>query len=114
MEQLLKNTLEKAKTNKKGLKALKHASVVLQDFEFAAKLREIETANFPESNEEKAAKKIGSEIRLALGMVELKVDESVCYKIYETLRLYNKMKGKFSIKEASKIIADTREIFNED
>lgn len=114
MEDLLKRTLEKAKTNKKGLQALKHASVVLQDFEFAAKLREIQTSNFPQSDAEKNAIKIGADIKLLFKMIELNVDESTCYRIYEAIRLYNKKKGNFSIKESAKIIADSNEFFGRD
>lgn len=44
-------------------------------------------------------------------MVELNVSEDVCWLISETLKVHSKMKGKFSIKEASELIVKRNRLF---
>lgn len=107
MEQLLNDLLEKAKTDKKSLNMLKTTAIRCQQFELAAQLRELETSIFPESEEEKEAKNIN----VVLRMVELNVPNDICWLINETLKTYSKMKGKFSIKEATELIHKRKELF---
>ncbi|MEK6880229.1 MAG: hypothetical protein AABY22_11500 [Nanoarchaeota archaeon] len=113
MEKLLIKLLEDVKTDKKALVLLKNTAVrTNSNFELASKLRDLEVKLFPETKEAKDAKKQAKELELLFRMVDLNIEESTCWKIAETLRQYNKMKGKFSIKESSKIIAKTKEIFD--
>lgn len=111
MEQLFKQLIEAAKKNRKGLIRLKNAAVTLQEFELASQLRELETKNFPETEEVKAAKKQAKDLSLLFRMVDLNVSEDKCWLIAETLKLYNKKKGKFDIKDAAKIRAKEVELF---
>ena len=111
MEQLLKQLVEAAKKDRKGLIRLKNAAVTLGEFEMAAKLREIETTNFPETDEVKSAKQKSKELNLLFRMVDLNVPEDKCWVIYETLKLHNKKKGKFDLKDAAKIRAREVELF---
>lgn len=111
MEQLFKQLIEAAKKNRKGLIRLKNAAVTLQEFELASQLRELETKNFPETEEVKAAKKQAKDLNLLFRMVDLNVSEDKCWLIAETLKLYNKKKGKFDIKDAAKIRAKEVELF---
>lgn len=111
MEQLFKSLIEAAKKNKKGLIRLKNAAVTLMEFELASKLRDIEIKNFPETEAVKAAKKQAKELNTLFRMVDLNISEDKCWLIAETLRLYDKKKGKFDIKDASKIRAKEVEVF---
>lgn len=113
MENLLTDLVEKAKGNKKGLIMLKNTAVRCQQFELASQLRELETSLFPTTDEEKEAKKIAKEINLVLRMVELNVSEDTCWLIGQTLKIHSKMKGKFSIHDASKLIVKRKELFDE-
>lgn len=113
MQQLLTDLVEKAKGNKKGLIMLKNTAVRCQQFELASQLRELEISLFPETDEEKEAKKLAKEINLVLRMVELNVSEDVCWLISNTLKVHSKKKGKFSIKEASELIVKRKELFDE-
>lgn len=113
MEQLLEQMLEAAKKDKKHFLALKNLAVKCQQFELACKMREIEKELFPETEEEKEAKELAKEINLVLRMVELNVSDDVCWLISETIKVHSKMKGKFSIKEASELIVKRKTLFDE-
>ena len=113
MQQLLTDLVEKAKGNKKGLIMLKNTAVRCQQFELASQLRELETSLFPETDEEKEAKKLAKEINLVLRMVELNVSDDVCWLISQTLKTHSKMKGKFSIKEAAELVCKRKGLFDE-
>ena len=111
MEELLKQLIENAKKDKKKVLALKEMAVKCQQFELAAEFRQLEKDLFPETEEVKTAKELAKGINLALRMVELNVSEDVCWLISETLKVHSKMKGKFSIKEASELIVKRKRLF---
>lgn len=113
MEKLLTGLVETAKGNKKGLIMLKNTAIRCQQFELAAELRELERTLFPETDEEKEAKKLSKELNLVFRMVELNVAEDTCWLISQTFNAHTKMKGKFSIHDASKLIAKRKELFDE-
>lgn len=113
MEQLLMQMLEAAKKDKKTFKVLKNSAVKCQQFELAVNLREMEKELFPETEEEKQAKEKAKEINLIFRMVELNVSEDVCWLISETLKVYSKIKGKFSIKQASELIVKRKMLFDD-
>lgn len=106
--------LEKASENKQVLNHLKNAAVHAQSYEFAASLRELEKEKFPETAEDKDAKEKSKATDLLLRMVEIGTNAGSAYRIYEAMRIYAKKKGKFDLKDASKIIADSNRIFTED
>lgn len=108
MEKLLLELLESTTKNKKGLRMLKDTAVRCQNFELASKIREMENKFFPETKQEKEAKRISCILR----MVELNVDDKTCYVISEALKYYSEKNGSFSIKDASEIIATSKEIFD--
>lgn len=113
MEKLLNQLLEKAKGNKKELILLKNVAVKCQQYELASKLRELETQMFPYSDEEKVARQLAKEVKLALGMVDLNVPEHMSWLIAETLKRHSILKGEFTIKDASEILARMNELFDE-
>lgn len=114
MENLLKKLLESTKTDRKGLVLLKHTAVRCQNFELAARLRELENKLFPETKEEKDTKEQMKQFDMALRMVGLNIDNEIKFTIFQTVEAHKKMKGKFDLKTASKIIAKSKEIFNND
>ena len=113
MEKLLTDLVEKAKGNKKDLIMLKNTAVRCQQFELASQLRELETSLYPETDEEKEAKKLAKEINLVFRMVELNVSEDVCWLISQALKVHTKTKGKFSTLDATKLIVKRKELFDE-
>lgn len=99
MEALVMGLLEEAKKNKKVLRSMKDLAVKAQQFELASQLRDIEVANFPESEEEK----MGRNFQTALAMVDIKCDEDLAYKIYVTTKEFLEKGGEFSLKDAANI-----------
>lgn len=109
----IEHLLERASKDVKSLNELKNLAVKLQLYELGAKCREIEKELFPETKEEIEAKNRYKEIELVLRMVEVGfTSKKVYYKIDKTLELFRKKKGKFDLKDASKIISDADRIFN--
>jgi len=109
----LKSLLESASKDIKSLNELKNIAVRLGQYELGAKCREIELKLFPITDEEKQAEERYKQIELVLRMVEVGFDnEKVYYKIDKALELFKKKKGKFDLKDASKIICDADRIFN--
>lgn len=107
----LKELLEKATKNKKVIEHLKNACIHGQSYALAAHIRDIEKQSFPETKEEKEAKEISKNADLLLRMVEIGTSKSSAYRIYTAVKMYLKKKGKFDLKDASKIIADSERIF---
>lgn len=104
--------IAKSCNTKKTLLIAKNLAVQLRDYEVASQLREIEKKKFPVSPEHTKRKKLALELNLVFRMVDLNIEESTCDKIAKTLEIFKKKKGKFSIKEASKIISENKEIFD--
>ena len=111
IEQLLRKLLEKSKQDKTVLNSLKNTSVKAQIYELAATLRDIETTVFPESLEEKEAKRIGQELNAFLRMADLVVPNKECWLIFSLFKLYAKKKGKSSIKDVTDLQFKAREFF---
>ena len=114
MQELLLQMLESAKKDKSSFLALKKTVVKCQQFELAAKMRELELELFPPTQEEKSAKDLATEIQNVLGMVRLNVSPDTCWLIHETLKVHSKMGGEFSIKEAAELVVKKKELFDED
>ncbi len=106
------NLLESAKKNRKGLNRLKIAVVTLQQFEMAAKLREIENEAFPETEEVRDAKAHARSLRKALAIVGIEVSEAGAWLVEQTIKLYNEKQGRFSIDDATTLRCKQEEIFN--
>ncbi len=104
--------LDKASSNKQVLKHLKTAAVHAQSYELAASLGELEKDKFPETKEVKEAKEISNATELLLRMVEIGSTPISAYRIYQAMKVFGNKKGKFDIKDAAKIIADSRRIFD--
>jgi hypothetical protein len=98
-KELEKKLIELAKTNKRGLIKLKNACVVIGEFEFASKLRDIEREYFPVTEEQIKAKKRAEKLNLLFRMVELNIPEDKCWLIDKALEEYKKKKGKFSVED---------------
>lgn len=111
MEKLIKEVIESAKKNRKGLNRLKHAAVTLQAYELASQLREFETKHFPETEDMKAASKRAKDLTLLFRMVQLDIPKDKCWLIAETLKEFNKKKGKFGLMDAAKLLVKKDELF---
>jgi len=109
----LKSLLESASKDVKTLNELKNLAVKLGQYELGAECRRLEKELYPETDEEIQAKERYKEIELVLRMVEVGfTSKKVYYKIDKALELFRKKKGKFDLKDASKIISDANRIFN--
>ncbi len=91
-------------TNKKKLKALKITAIDYGRLELAAGLRDIEKKNFPETEDEKQAKKDAYKLSSLFRMVDLNISNDVAWLINKTLSRYKKRRGNFDLKDASEII----------
>lgn len=111
MTEKLNELLEKAKTDKRVMLALKTAAVKASCFDLASELRQLETSLFPETEEIKKAKEIGRLNRISLGMVGINTDDANAWLISETMRYSSKMKGKFDTDTASKLKWDMHQLF---
>jgi hypothetical protein len=102
-EKLFLELLEKGKTDRATLCALKIAAVRSQAFELASSLREMELKNFPETVQEKEAIEIGVNTALVLSMVGIKVQRREAWIIQQSIKQASKRKGKFSTENANNI-----------
>lgn len=109
----LQQLLESASKDLKSLNQLKSLAVKLGQYELGAECRRLEKELYPITEEETKAIERYNEIELVLRMVEVGFNgKKVYYKIDKALELFRKKKGKFDLKDASKIIADANRIFN--
>ena len=84
-------------------------------FNFKVTERELEKELFPITEEEQKETDRIKNIQTLLQMVGINVDEKkTLYKVDKALELYKKKKGKFDLKDAAKIIADSERIFFRD
>lgn len=111
IEELLGKLLESAKGSRSGIIAIKSAAVKNQQFELASKIRELEKELFPETKEEKTAKERASHLNLVFRMVGLNISKTNCWLIDETLKAYNKKKGKFSVDDGVDLEFKAKELF---
>lgn len=114
MEKLLKELLESAKKDKKGLRQLKNTAVRCQNFELASQLRALELKLFPETKEQKDAKKLAKDLNLVFRNVGLAIDHEKIWVIQKALEVYNKKKMKMDLKDASQIVEKAKELFGEE
>jgi len=114
MEKLFMQMVEKAKGDKRLLKALKGMAVKAQQFELACNLREMETSLFPESEEVKKIKEQAKRTNLLLRMVDVQTNDAICWIVNEAIKIDTKKKGKFSMDDAHNLIQKRKEIFEEE
>jgi len=109
----LQQLLESASKDLKTLNQLKNLAVKLGQYELGAECRRLEKELYPITDEEKIETERIKEIDLVLRMVEVSFNgKKVYYKIYKALELFRKKKGKFDLKDATKIISDANSLFN--
>ena len=111
MEKLLKQLLEEVKQNKIGLSQLKNAAITCNQFDLAIRLKEIDKEMFPETKAIKLAKETAKKIKQTLNMVGVDAPEETCWLIAETLKMYKKKKGEFSLDDATSLRVKKEEIF---
>jgi hypothetical protein len=111
MENQEQKLLENASKKLETLLELKRFAKKIGNYDLAQKCEEIELEKFPLSQEEIDADEEAEKLNLAFRMVQLGIDEPTCYRIARTLELYKKKKGKFDIKDASKIVVDSKRLF---
>lgn len=111
MEKLFEKLIEAAKNNRKGFNRLKDAVVTCEQFELAAKLRQLEIKTFPDTEEVKLAKEQARKLNVLFRMVDLNIKEDICWLINETLKMNNEMRGEFSIDDAVELMLKKERIF---
>jgi hypothetical protein len=111
MEKLLLQMLEAAKKDKASFIALKNLTIKCQQFELSVAVKELEKELFPETEEIKQAKVKAAKLSTALSMVELRVDNDVCWLISEVFEAYAKLGGTFSIEDAVELRLKKERIF---
>jgi len=104
--------LESASKNIETLNELKNLAVKLGQYELGAELRKLEKELYPETDEEIKAKEKAKELNLIFRMVDLNIDNEVCFRIFQTLELFRKKKGKFDLKDASEIQVQSKKLFS--
>ena len=104
--------IEKAKNDHSVLRKLKMLAVECHLYELGAELRHLENEIFPETESAKKAKKESIDLNLLFRMVDLSISEKTCWIIAETIRTYQKRKGKFTLKDASDIKHTANEFFD--
>jgi hypothetical protein len=112
MDNQTKLLLENASKKLETLLELKNFAVKVGNYELGARCREIELEKYPISQEEIDAEEEAEKLNLVFRMVELGIDNPTCYRIAKTLELYRKKKGKFDIRDASKIVVDSKRLFS--
>jgi len=109
----LKSLLKSASKDVKTLNELKNLAVKLQQYELGAECRKLEKELYPVTEEEQLANDRIKEINLVLRMVDVGFNsQKAYYKVDKSLELFKKKKGKFDLKDAAKIMADSDRIFN--
>lgn len=103
--------LENASRNIETLNELKNLAVKLDQYELGAECRKLEKELFPETDEEKIAKEKAKELNLIFRMVDLNIEDEICFRIFKTLELFRKKKGKFDLSDASKIQVESKKLF---
>lgn len=112
MKQNIETFLEKIKTDRSALNAFKNIAVKLKDYEIASRIREIQTENFPEKEEDILIKNKIRTLVSTLKMVDINIgDEKLLYVIYETIKVYEEKLGDFSMKDANEIIARKNDLY---
>lgn len=111
MDQLLKKMLKDAEKNKHTVIAAKNLAAQCGHYELAAHFRNIERKKFPDTKEQIWAKKVGKELNLLFRMVDLEIPDQACWLIYQTLKKFQKKKGKFTIHDAAKLQVEQKELF---
>lgn len=94
--------------DKVAINSLKTASVSIGMYDVAAKIRAIETENFPPNKQEREAE----ELRVFFGLFGVKIDPELAWGMYQASLLYKKRKGKSDLEDFAKIKADMEKYFH--
>jgi len=108
----IESVLESLKGDRTNFRRLKNLLVYAQNYELAAYVREKEKEFFPEDEEEKQEIAYAKEMHLLFKMVELKVSPEGAWLAAKALEEFKRLGGEFSIKNASKLIAKQRQLFD--
>ena len=104
--------LEKIKPDHKAICMLKNVAVRCQMYELAAALRGLEVEQFPETEEQKEAKKIGMRMQKLFKLVDIDTKPAACWTVIEVLKRYTENDGKFNAADAAPIISKRKELFD--
>lgn len=98
--------LKAAKKDKKALVEIKNLAVKLKELEIASQIMGLEKELFPETKEQIEAKKLARDLKGALSMVDLNVEDSVCWVMFQTFNKFKKVGSNFSIKDSAVIMTE--------
>lgn len=103
ISKLLTDLVEKSKSNRKLLVAIKNLAVRSQSYELAAELRELEIINFPDTEETKKLREKADLIKRVFQMADMNIEERTCAKIELVMNAVNEWKDEASIKDICRI-----------
>lgn len=112
LTETMKDLIEKAKTNKPGLIALKNALVKLEAFDDAATLREIENELFPETEESVKAKEEVRQLNVLfrmMGFSDMPIE--TCWLLAQSIRIFYKKGGNFTPVDGIRLQKRLKELF---
>ena len=102
---LLERLVDRSKTDRKLLVALKQLAVRSQSYELAAELREVEIIHFSDTEEIKKLREKADLIRRVFQMADMNVDERTCMKIELLINIVNNLKDGTSLEDIAKVNA---------
>lgn len=109
---MYKELISGASKNIDSLLELKQIAKKVGANQLVDELSKLEIELFPISQEEKEAKNRVEELDLAFRMVGVQFKEPIIYYLIdETMKVFNKKKGKFDLKDASKIECNAKSLF---
>lgn len=97
--------------SKATLKRIYETAVHLQEYEAAGYIKNMGCELFPVTEEESAAKYRSGNLRTALEMVGIRVDEKIVFAVDATIKSYDQLGEDFDLRIAAKIKADADEFF---
>lgn len=104
MEELLKQLIEKSKTNRKVFNQIKNVAITLGEFELASQLREMELEAFPETEEVKQMRIEIKQLTRTFALMGMTLDDHTSWLVNETVKLYNQKGGELSLEDATKLL----------
>lgn len=112
MEELLKELLEKAKTDRKVLVDLKSLAVKNQHYKLSQTLLAFEMKHYPEREPQLEQEKIGKQCSAAYALIGFTVPHAEAWLLYKTSLQFQLLGIDFSLRQASTLLALKSEIFN--
>ena len=117
MENEIKKSMDQISTlitkDRRVLQALKKVAVVIQSYELASNLRNIETELFPEAKTTNDEYKEAEKFKGCLNMTQVNTSTKMAYTILRVAKKFIELGGNYDIDTASKINYEANNVFGE-